>query len=222
MKRASILVTAKNETGENLMTSKMYMSCADTAKLVRKALKEAFPAIKFSVRSDTYSGGASIRVGWVDGPSTEQVEDVAGVFRGAYFDGMIDYQGTITSAINGEPVRFAADFIFFNRTYSDAALALACSAVATKYAGNIKALAGTLSPVDDWPAMWREGRLCGVEIIPGAYGDMALSGLIRKAMTDFTGITKLRSPTAESVTVLYDDGYGNSPYGGKNGERGQG
>lgn len=39
-----------------------YLSCAETAKLIRQALKEAFPDMKFGVRSKTYSGGASIDV----------------------------------------------------------------------------------------------------------------------------------------------------------------
>ena len=39
-----------------------YLTCAETAKLVRKALKEAFPDVKFSVRSNVYSGGASLSV----------------------------------------------------------------------------------------------------------------------------------------------------------------
>jgi hypothetical protein len=67
-----------------------YLSCAATAKLVRAALKKAFPGIKFSVRSDVYSGGASIRVKWTDGPSNKAVKAVAGVYAGGGFDGMID------------------------------------------------------------------------------------------------------------------------------------
>lgn len=67
-----------------------YITCAETAKLIRKALKAAFPTIKFSVTSKTYSGGASIRVRWVDGPTTKDVEAVAKVYQGQQFDGMID------------------------------------------------------------------------------------------------------------------------------------
>jgi hypothetical protein len=67
-----------------------YLSCAETAKLVRAALKQAFPGIKFSVRSSTYSGGASIDVSWTDGPPAAEVEKVSGVFAGADFDGSID------------------------------------------------------------------------------------------------------------------------------------
>lgn len=67
-----------------------YLSCAETAKLVRKALKDAFPGVKFSVRSSVYSGGASIDVGWTDGPTSKEVEAVAKQYQGGDFDGMID------------------------------------------------------------------------------------------------------------------------------------
>ncbi len=67
-----------------------WISCADTAKLVRAKLKQAFPAIKFSVRSDSYAGGASIRVSWTDGPTEDEFDRVVGIFAGRAFDGMID------------------------------------------------------------------------------------------------------------------------------------
>ena len=71
-------------------TDKVYLSAAETAKLVRKALKGKFPGVKFSVRSSTYSGGASVSIGWTDGPTTAEVDAVTGIFAGASFDGMID------------------------------------------------------------------------------------------------------------------------------------
>ena len=67
-----------------------YISVTATAKLIRAALKKAFPGVKFSVRSSSYSGGASIRVGWMDGPLAKEVEAVAGVYSSGGFDGMID------------------------------------------------------------------------------------------------------------------------------------
>ncbi len=72
------------------MTDSEYLSCAATAKLVRVALKKAFPGIKFSVRSEIYAGGASMRVGWIDGPLCSQVDAVVSPYKGADFDGMID------------------------------------------------------------------------------------------------------------------------------------
>lgn len=127
---------------------KTYLSCAETAKLVRAALKKAFPGTKFSVRSDTYSGGASIRVRYTDGPLKKDVEAVAKRFAGADFDGMIDLKyhhnhyllpdGTVRWAStyghsyeNGAApytmddmpegtrmVRFGADYVFVDRDLS--------------------------------------------------------------------------------------------------------
>jgi hypothetical protein len=67
-----------------------YLSCAETAKLVRSALKKAFPTTKFSVKSSTYSGGASIDVKWRDGPAAVSVEAVTRRYSGGDFDGSID------------------------------------------------------------------------------------------------------------------------------------
>lgn len=69
---------------------KTYLTCAQTARLIRKALKQAFPGVTFYVRSKTYSGGASIDINWKDGPTDKEVDTVAGAFSGKGFDGMID------------------------------------------------------------------------------------------------------------------------------------
>jgi hypothetical protein len=103
--------------------SKTYMSVAETAKLVRKALKAEFPGTKFSVRSDSYAGGASIRVRWTDGPLETQVKAVTSLYNGATFDGMIDlkeYHDSILVDEHGNPrvVHFGADFIFTDRDVS--------------------------------------------------------------------------------------------------------
>lgn len=71
-------------------SEKQYLTCAETAKLVRAALKREFPGVKFSVRSQTYSGGASIDVKWTDGPTTKRVDPVVKAYAGGDFDGMID------------------------------------------------------------------------------------------------------------------------------------
>ena len=67
-----------------------YLSAAETAKLVRAALKRGFAGVRFSVRSHTYAGGASIAVEWTDGPTAKVVEAVTEQFAGGRFDGMID------------------------------------------------------------------------------------------------------------------------------------
>ena len=52
-------------------TTKTRYSLTETAKILRKCLKEAFPGVKFSVRG---TRGGSIRVGWTDGPLSTAVE----------------------------------------------------------------------------------------------------------------------------------------------------
>lgn len=98
---------------------KEYVTVAQTAVLVRKALDKAFPGVKFYVRSKSYAGGASITV-WYDGiqevrrdadgwalnggvvwkpgmPTSREVEDVVHGFEGRGFDGMIDLAYTKTA-----------------------------------------------------------------------------------------------------------------------------
>jgi hypothetical protein len=95
-----------------------YLSCAETAKIIRKELKTNFPKIKFSVRSSVYSGGSSIRIQWVDGPSEKAVEKVAKPFRGATFDAYTDSKSYVAGEYEGEAVHFGSDYIFCTRAMS--------------------------------------------------------------------------------------------------------
>lgn len=67
-----------------------WLKVAETAKLIRADLKKSFPGVKFSVRSDSYSGGASVRVHWTDGPTADAVNRVLKRYEGGRFDGMTD------------------------------------------------------------------------------------------------------------------------------------
>ena len=66
------------------------IDAAETAKLIRKRLKVAFPGTKFSVRTSRYSGGASIDVRWTDGPTDAMVSAVTKPYQGGGFDSSID------------------------------------------------------------------------------------------------------------------------------------
>ena len=98
-------------TVANLTKPTRYLAVTETAKLIRQALKEAFPEIRFSIKTSRYSGGSSIRIRWVDGPKASSVEAIAKAFQGGYFDGMTDYTGHHTHTLNGEPVSFGGDFV---------------------------------------------------------------------------------------------------------------
>lgn len=107
-----------------------YLTCTETAKLVRQALKAAWPGVKFSVRSNRYAGGASIDVKWTDGPTEYAVKRVTGLYCGATFDGMQDlkeYHQSLLADEHGDvrEVHFGADFIFQRREVSAELLAAA-------------------------------------------------------------------------------------------------
>lgn len=65
-------------------------SHARAAKNLKKELALKFPGVKFSVRSESYSGGDSIDVKWTLGPSVKIVEAVANTYQDGKFNGMED------------------------------------------------------------------------------------------------------------------------------------
>jgi len=125
-----------------------YLTVTETAKLVRRALAKHFPNIKFSVRSKSYSGGASIDVDWTDGVRAKEVDAIIKGFEGRSFDGMNDlasnqdswllpdgtadlayrpdsYGGSIPGFVSDAPhpnakmVHFGANYVFSNRHISN-------------------------------------------------------------------------------------------------------
>ena len=119
-----------------------YITPANTAKELRKALKAAFPGQKFSVRTAVYAGGASISVGYIDGPAEKAVRAVADKFSGANFDSMTDSMSYHDNLHNGEEVSWGANFVFVTRRFSPEVEAEATEFVeAAVYGEN-----GTMSP----------------------------------------------------------------------------
>jgi len=101
-----------------------YISTNDTAKMIRKELKHYFPNTKFSVRGNKYSGGSSINIYWVDGPTSSEVDVITDRFQGASFDGMTDcknYHNSFVILDGAElpiEVHFGADYVFTRRELS--------------------------------------------------------------------------------------------------------
>lgn len=131
---APVALPAASAIAPSATARSRYVSAKDTAKLVRMALKSAFgttfPSVKFSVRTDTYAGGASIDVRWTDGPTARMVEGVISAFEGATFDAMQDLKSVKTHVVNGERVVYGADYCFTRRETSAALLAAAADEVA--------------------------------------------------------------------------------------------
>lgn len=96
-----------------------HINLTDTSKLIKAALKVAYPKTKFSVRSESYSGGSSINVRWTDGPLSRDVDSILDLFAGAGFDGMQDLKYLLPPvAFRGELVEFGVDFVHGQRRIS--------------------------------------------------------------------------------------------------------
>lgn len=92
----------------------MKSTAALTAKQIRSELKAAFPVVKFSVTSETYSGGDCVNVKYTDGPTQEQVEAITNKFCYGSFDGMTDSYNN-DNVIEGLP---QTKYLFVNREMS--------------------------------------------------------------------------------------------------------
>lgn len=93
-----------------------YITGKEQAKMIRAALKAAFPTFKF----DSITSKGSINIRWTNGPTKKEVESITNGFRGGYFDGSTDYAGSHTAKLaSGEEVGFLCDYIFTERNYTD-------------------------------------------------------------------------------------------------------
>lgn len=177
-----------------------HIDVKDTAKMIRDALKQCFPGVKFSVKSSRYAGGASINVSWTDGPSAALVDQITGRFSGAYFDGMTDYKGTKTHTVNGERVRFGADYVFTRREFSDELIQKSINAVWSKYPTE------TVKPsVSDY----RLGKLWQSHPVGERGMESCLQARIRDNAVKRSAVAApAPSAVVDSIRYVGDDGYG--------------
>jgi len=76
---------------------------ARAAKNLKNELKIAFPLVNFSVRSESFSMGNAIRVSWSNGPTGEEVDNIAKKYQYGNFNGMEDIYEHDSSA-KGEAI----------------------------------------------------------------------------------------------------------------------
>lgn len=69
---------------------KQLSTAACAAKLIRQELKNAFPHIKFRVKSETYSMGNSVWVYWENGITIQEVNKIIDKYQKGHFNGMED------------------------------------------------------------------------------------------------------------------------------------
>lgn len=68
----------------------MATQWALAARAIRADLKKAFPAIKFSVTSESYSMGNSVNISKPADVSRDAVQAIVGKYQRGSFNGMID------------------------------------------------------------------------------------------------------------------------------------
>lgn len=112
---------------------------ARAAANIRRELADAFPGVKFRVRSESFSMGDSVDVHWEDGPTTAEVEAITGKYQRGHFDGMEDLYKYDHSA-HAEAVRNwlgSSKYVQTHREASDAVILttarLLCEAQGIEY-----------------------------------------------------------------------------------------
>lgn len=117
-----------------MATTTTYVDSAEAAKLIRKQLKIAFPETKFRVRTRRYSGGSTIDITWMDGPTESQVRYYVDRFEGSTFDGMTDSKDPrYLYLIDGTRIHYGCDFVHTHRIYSRAMVEQAIRACADRF-----------------------------------------------------------------------------------------
>ncbi len=140
----------------------IYNTPAAAAKQIRIELKAAFPGIKFSVRTETYSMGNSINISWTNGPTQKAVNLIVKKYEYGRFDGMTDsssVEDTLMSMPDGTVARLGgAKHVFTRREISDDIKARAerdvCSLNSVEYKG-----ANTPVMGENGYSRWNAGEL---------------------------------------------------------------
>lgn len=173
------------------------LSAKETAATLRKLLKAAFPAVRFSVTSER---GCTVNVNWTDGPTVARVEAITAGFQAGHFDGMTDsyeYDRNAFLLVDGEPYRPGVRFLFENRHCSPALVAKAARAVlairwvfkddATEARAESLVAALEANPTRETAnALWEGGRTIYPGDSQGVNAGRDLCDLVHRALSDRT------------------------------------
>ena len=102
-----------------------YTSPSAVAKLVSKELKQAFPGVKFSVKTRRYS---AVDINYVDGPTFSDVSEIANKYEWGSFDGMQDMY--VADKNKSGP---SVQYVFVTRDYSDEKIKMASDAIRNRF-----------------------------------------------------------------------------------------
>ena len=127
-----------------------YASAPESAKLLKQALKQAFPATRFSVRLSRGTGYGDCHVSWTDGPTEKLVEsEVIRRFEGHGFDGMTDIRYHKDARL-ADGRQSGLRLISCQHAYSDQHISQLIRAIGTRYH----------VPREEWPSLedYKAGR----------------------------------------------------------------
>ena len=100
-----------------------YPTMGGVSQAIRQFMKQVFPKVKFQIKTESYSGGNSVRVYILSplAPSEFQSvnEALTSTFQMGRFNGMEDiyeYNGRgLSGEVDGEEVNFGTKYLFVNR-----------------------------------------------------------------------------------------------------------
>lgn len=119
---------------ENNLQMKKPTTSALCSKKIKQDLKNAFPNVKFSVKSDNFSGGNSVDITWIDGVTYDMVEKVVKKYQYGNFDGMTDSYNVNNQDTSIPQVMF----VQCQRSYSNEIIEKTRKALSEKYGVEIQ------------------------------------------------------------------------------------
>ena len=162
------------------------------AKNIRIELAQAFPGVKFSVKSSRFSGGDSITVSWTDGPNGDQVDAIIDRYSAGSFDGMVDlytYERNAWTDAFGD-----AKYINSSRKDSDKAVESCLRTLRAKY--------GAAAIGDATVEQFRNGKLYEVYPFPNiTNGDWSLQSMLHKELARRTWMVA-KKPAAQQLAEV--------------------
>ncbi len=134
----------------------------EAAAALKRVLSVIWPTVKFSVKSEKYSGGYSVTPSWTDGPTGEQVSKITDWFSNKHFDGMNDLETTTDpSEWNGHRFNIRGGYVRGSRSVS-ADLMTRCM---VRFVTETGLLAPSINTTDPkYPYIERTGSPCGFSL----------------------------------------------------------
>jgi hypothetical protein len=103
-----------------------YPTMMGISQVVRQTMKQLFPTVKFGIKTDSFSGGDSVRVNITSDVDVEQLREINRVmdtFEYGRFDAMTDYydhkdSSGVTAEFDGKNIEFSTKYMFVQLNHS--------------------------------------------------------------------------------------------------------